>query len=59
MYETFVDWLLGLPQAFAQFGAWLTTPIADSFPVAPLALFSVGAIGIVIVWKAIRLFVGG
>lgn len=52
-------WLLRIPESIAQFGQWLTQPIADVFPFPPLAIVSVGAISTILLFKAIRLFVGG
>lgn len=50
-------WVLQLPRGFAAFGTWLVTPL-DYINVAPLALFGVGAIAVIVGFKVVRLVVG-
>lgn len=50
-------WVLQLPRGFAAFGTWLVTPL-DYINVAPLALFGVGAIALIVGFKVVRLVVG-
>jgi len=53
-----LDWVIKLPQAFAQFGQWLIEPL-PYINIAPLALFSVAGITAIVALKAVRLAVGG
>lgn len=50
-----LDWLVNLPRHFAQFGEWLTTPIAiGDLSISPLAMLgssAVAFVGVLVVLK--------
>lgn len=61
MENTLFNWILQIPQAVAQFGEWLTTPINTQFlNISPLGLLGIGGgailIGIIGV-HIVRLFI--
>ena len=61
MIQQLIDFIIGLPQYFASFSTWLTSPINSTYlNISPLALFSIGGASILIVVIAVhvvRLFV--
>lgn len=58
MYETLSQWLIKLPELFAEFGGWLTSPL-PYLNVSPLVLFGIGGVGALLGFKIFRLVVGG
>lgn len=58
MYMRLLDFVLTIPQVLAQFSMWLLQPL-PVINIAPLALFSVGGITLLVFWHLTRLVVGG
>lgn len=59
MVNELVNFLLGIPQAVASFGSWLTTPLGNGLNISPLALFGVGGVSVItgiIAIHIVRLF---
>lgn len=50
-----IEWLVHLPQYFAQFGDWLVTPVGiGDLTISPIAMFGSGAlvfVGVIIALK--------
>lgn len=58
MANVLFDWLVKIPQLFAQFGEWLTEPL-PRLGISPLAVFSVAGVTALLGFKLFRLVVGG
>lgn len=52
------NWIIGLPTVFVGFFEWLTQPL-PYLDIAPLALFSVAGLTVLIGFLLVRLVVGG
>lgn len=58
MVMRLLEWLLTIPQILAQFTSWIIQPL-PVINLSPLALISVGGIGLLIAWHLTRLIIGG
>lgn len=58
MTDRLLNWLLTIPQILAQFTNWIIQPL-PVINLSPLALISVGGIGLLIAWHLTRLIIGG
>lgn len=58
MENTILNWLFGLVDEFAKFGAWLTSDL-PYIHMPPLALFGFAGLVAIITFLLLRLVVGG
>lgn len=58
MVDRLFSWLLEIPVILAQFTNWIIQPL-PVINISPLALLSVGGIGLLIAFHLTRLIIGG